>query len=961
MELVLVNPPLGGIPSRGVSVSKTFAYHRRSSKRGFVWCGNVGRAVPSHRLVNATGGKQAELLEKELTFEPMFDGYLKAMETLKDDLVRNSFGQMDLNGSSRSHKVRRSKQLMSKNFKPRREGRGIEEVSSESPNIRFVSRSSVESRASMEKQAHRVGKEAGVLKRNSYKRRGNYSGLEKVTGSTGVPTKSTVDYAHKLGKSENGRLRHMGNSGNVSVVDWEAVSSQIIGHMNPGGDTKKERQITETHLMKQVYGQGRTASKSGIGHGASNMTLGGERVRTNHESSHKHEILSDMMKIGSKEEKVKPKPSDGERLASANSSILRDSYIEAEQHPLEQNARATVSNSCYNVERVANKNSNLRDRICGSEMSRNEETKIPVKAPKNMVPYDSMDTERAAFRTFEVFTDVNNKPRVLRMELEEKIEKLAKWLNGTDVNLPEWQFSKMLHSPKIKFTDHSILRIVQILGRLGNWRRALQVVQWLHSREHLQSYKSRYIYTTVLSVLGKAGRPVEALNVFHSMRKQLSSYPDMAAYHCISVTLGQAGYLKELFDVIDCMRSGPEQKQNKEILEKWDPCLEPDLVVYNAVLNACVRRKNWEGAFWVLQQLKQQGMQPSNTTYGLVMEVMLTCGKYKLVHEFFHKVDKSSVLNALTYRVLVNTLWKEGKTEEAVLAVQDMERRGIVGSASLYYDLARCLCSAGRCQDALVQVDKICKVARKPLVVTYTGLIKACFDSGSIENGMYVYNHMTKFCSPNLVTYNMMLKAYVGHRMFNDAKGLFWKILEGAEVGSKVTGSGQKLMADSITFNTMLEACAAEEKWDEFECVYQRMLHHGYQFDVKRHLRLVLEASKAGKGHVVETAYSQLVQSGRIPPISIVKERFCYKLQQADCLGAIACVRDLAGYSVAFSKKVWLELFKNNSQRFQRETLVRLVDSLVTEGDQAHQALESSCRELISSNVTIDSVVDVPI
>jgi hypothetical protein len=52
----------------------------------------------------------------------------------------------------------------------------------------------------------------------------------------------------------------------------------------------------------------------------------------------------------------------------------------------------------------------------------------------------------------------------------------------------------------------------------------------------------------------------------------------------------------------------------------------------------------------------------------------------------------------------VNTLWQEGKTDEAVFAVQEMERRGIVGSAGLYYDLARCLCSAGRCQEALEQV-----------------------------------------------------------------------------------------------------------------------------------------------------------------------------------------------------------------------------------------------------------------
>lgn len=122
-------------------------------------------------------------------------------------------------------------------------------------------------------------------------------------------------------------------------------------------------------------------------------------------------------------------------------------------------------------------------------------------------------------------------------------------------------------------------------------------------------------------------------------------------------------------------------------------------------------------------------------------QVMFECGKYNLVHEFFRKMDKSSIPNALTYRgiyviflslcsnryldtclipkvhiisvveadfglfsVLVNTLWKEDRIDEAVSVVQVMEKRGIVGSAALYYDLARCLCSAGRCQEALMQV-----------------------------------------------------------------------------------------------------------------------------------------------------------------------------------------------------------------------------------------------------------------
>lgn len=64
--------------------------------------------------------------------------------------------------------------------------------------------------------------------------------------------------------------------------------------------------------------------------------------------------------------------------------------------------------------------------------------------------------------------------------------------------MPEWQFSKMIHSAKIKFTDHSILRLVQILGTLGNWKRVLQVVEWLQSRERFKSYKSRYIFHKLL-------------------------------------------------------------------------------------------------------------------------------------------------------------------------------------------------------------------------------------------------------------------------------------------------------------------------------------------------------------------------------------------------------------------------------------------------------------------------------
>ncbi|KAL2244566.1 UNVERIFIED_CONTAM: Pentatricopeptide repeat-containing protein, chloroplastic [Sesamum indicum] len=568
-----------------------------------------------------------------------------------------------------------------------------------------------------------------------------------------------------------------------------------------------------------------------------------------------------------------------------------------------------------------------------------------------------LDLERAAFKSLECEDNIVDKPRISRVDMEERIQKLAKCLNGADIDMPEWKFSEMMRSAQIRFSDHSILRTVQILGKFGNWRRVLQVIEWMQSRERFKSHRIRHIYTAALDALGKARRPVEALNLFRTMQEQMASYPDIVAYHCIAVTLGQAGHMKELFDVIDSMRSPPKKKFKTDFLEKWDPRLEPDVIVYNAVLNACVRRKKWEGAFWVLQQLSQQGQQPSSTTYGLVMEVMLACGKYNLVHDFFKKVQKSYIPNALIYKVLVNALWREGKIDEAIMAVEEMEKKGIVGNAGLYYDLARCLCSAGRCHEALKQIDKICKVANKPLVVTYTGLIQACVDAGDVGNGAYIFNHMQKFCSPNLITCNIMLKAFLDHGMFEEAKQLFLSLLENGNLIRHEEDYKVRVIPDIYSFNTMLDACALEQKWDDLEFVYAQMLKYGHHFNAKRHLRLVLDACRAGKVELLEMTWKHLVETERIPPSLLVMEMFCTRLEQGDYTAAVSYLTNFASVeSQVFSRKSWSKIFIENGHRFEEGTLDALVHevsvSLAESENVPLEHLIDSCREYLSSRRT---------
>lgn len=92
-----------------------------------------------------------------------------------------------------------------------------------------------------------------------------------------------------------------------------------------------------------------------------------------------------------------------------------------------------------------------------------------------------------------------------------------------------------------------------------------------------------------------------------------------------------------------------------------------------------------------------------------------------------------------------------------------------------------------------------------------------------------------------------MLKAYLEHGLFEEANELFNKMLDDGNHISRRSDYKFRVIPDIYTFNTMLDASIAENKWDDFEYIYQKMLSHGFHFNANRHLRMVLDASRAGK------------------------------------------------------------------------------------------------------------------
>nr|CAD1837809.1 unnamed protein product [Ananas comosus var. bracteatus] len=530
---------------------------------------------------------------------------------------------------------------------------------------------------------------------------------------------------------------------------------------------------------------------------------------------------------------------------------------------------------------------------------------------------------------------------------DEKIELLAKRLSETDLDLRDWKFPRLMRQSGLLFIEMYVLKIIARLGTLGSWRQALSVVEWIYNEKDYKHRKSRFVYTKLLAVLGKARRPTEALRIFNMMREDGQIYPDMAAYHSIAVTLGQAGLLNEL--------------------------IKPDVIIYNAVLNACIPSHQWKGVFWVFQQMRFSGLKPTGASYGLAMEVMLNAGKYEFVHRFFEKMQKGGLTpKALTYKVLVRAFWQEGKVDEAVKAVRDMEQRGVVGVASTYYELACCLCNNGRWQDAmlertadahkgLLQVEKLKNLSfAKPLEVAFTGMILASLDGGHLNDCISIFERMKDYCTPNIGTINAMLKVYSRSDMFAEAKELFESTKATFSGFGIFSDDGSLLKPDEYTYSTMLDVSASAHQWEYFEYVYKEMALSGYQPDQKKIAGLLVEASRAGKMHLLEHAFDAILEAGEIPHESMFTEMICQTIAHNNFERTVILVNSMAHSSLRINESQWANLFQNNKDRFSSATMQDLLNyfhscNLVTEEPVPSflKSLHSICRTRLLKDASI--------
>lgn len=229
----------------------------------------------------------------------------------------------------------------------------------------------------------------------------------------------------------------------------------------------------------------------------------------------------------------------------------------------------------------------------------------------------------------------------------------------------------------------------------------------------------------------------------------------------------------------------------------------------------------------------------------------------------------------------------------------------------------------------MMEVEKLKRLPRtKPMEVSFTGMILSSLDGGHVSDCISIFECMKDYCSPNIGAINAMLKVYGSNDMFAKAKELFESIKGNTSGFGVHLSDDMALKPDEYSYNSMLESSASAHQWEYFESVYKEMALCGFPLDQKKYARLLVEASRAGKWHLLEHAFDAILEAEEVPDMALFTEIICRTISQQNFERVVSLVNGMAYASMQISENQWIDLFLRNKDRLNKDELNDLLNYL---------------------------------
>ena len=291
--------------------------------------------------------------------------------------------------------------------------------------------------------------------------------------------------------------------------------------------------------------------------------------------------------------------------------------------------------------------------------------------------------------------------------------------------------------------------------KLGDAERVVEMFNEFESRKiDSKPMILSQMYKILCESLGRSGQVFEALEYFRDMKKKgiLEDSSMYSSLICSLVNIREVKLAEELYKeaqekrmlkdpetflklVLIYMEEGQMEKTVEIVKEmKGTAKLKVSDCIFCAVVNGFSKRRGFDAAVKVYEELKYDGCEPGQVTYASVINAYCRVGLYSKAEVVFFEMEaKGFDKCVVAYSSIIWMYGKTGRPRDAMRLVAKMKLKGCQPNTWIYNSLVD---MHGRAKD-LRRVEKLWKEMKRrkvaPDKVTYTSIISAYSKSKEYE------------------------------------------------------------------------------------------------------------------------------------------------------------------------------------------------------------------------------------
>jgi len=319
---------------------------------------------------------------------------------------------------------------------------------------------------------------------------------------------------------------------------------------------------------------------------------------------------------------------------------------------------------------------------------------------------------------------------------------------------------------------------------------------------------------TIIDIMIESGNFDSAWKYFDEMENLYNVEPDIYTYSTLLKSIKNyepdVKNIERAFEILKFVKLSKTKG------------IKPDEILYNCILDTCVKYGKMEQAEVVFSDMKEAQVYPSRITYAILIRGFGNDYKLNRTFEIFKEMKEQNIQpNEIIYGCLLNACVKSNKIEKACEIYEEIKNEESISmNIVLYSTLIKGYTKNKDFKKAFEIYNKMkSDNAVIPNIISYNAILDCCVECGDIEMMKKIYEEIKQNAIdkeeaplPDLITYSTVIKGYSRIKDFNKVLD-FYYFLKGHD----------EIVLDEVIFNSILDGLLKSGQYDEALNIYNDM------------------------------------------------------------------------------------------------------------------------------------------